>query len=280
MTAYPATTDALRRDWAALAPRLNLLEPLPFPPDHWPLLAAMRADFTARAVHIRLPMPIARFRPASRDAILALARRRDDVETGTTDDASPMATQARAFAGEVDALLSVLVPAARYRKGHHASGLFTVPAPHGLHTDHSAEDPGAGAEPICIARLGALGTHCVAGDMRIFDARTRRMLDALRYWTTIPEGEPEAVLTALLREGVLRTIPLDHVVLMVAGNGRGDAQVTPHIAARPPEGGVHSAFFQRQYRLVPAGQQGIFSLTPPLRFRYGPRPRPMPPDHP
>lgn len=251
-TVDPNATDALRRDWTALALRLELLDPLPFPRDQWPLIAAMHADFTARAVHIRLPLPIARFRTAARDAILALARQRDDVETGTTDDASPMAAFARAFARDVDALLSVLIPAARYRKGHHAFGLFTVPAPHGLHTDHSAEDPGAGAEPICIARLGALGTHCVAGDMRGFDARTRRMLDALRYWTTIPEGEPEAVLTALLAEGVLQTIPLDHVVLMVAGNGGADAQVTPHIAARPPEGGVHSAFFQRQYRLVPA----------------------------
>lgn len=245
--------DALRRDWTALAPRLDLLEPLPFPAERWPFIAALRADFTARAVHIRLPLPIARFRPAARDAILALARQRGDVETGTTDDDGPMAAHARAFGREVDALLGVLVPAARHRKGHFAHGRFTVPAPHGLHTDHSAEDPSAGAEPICIARLGALGTHCVAGDMRGFDARTRRMLDALRYWTPIPEGEPEAVLTALLREGVLQTIPLDHVVLMVAGNGRADAQVTPHIAARPPEGGVHSAFFQRQYRLAPAG---------------------------
>lgn len=253
MTVDPDAMNALRRSWGALASGLDLLEPLAFPADQWPLIAATRADFTARAVHIRLPLPIARFRPAARDAILGLARRRDDVETGTTDDDSPMAAFARAFGRDVDALLSVLVPAARHRKGHHAFGLFTVPAPHGLHTDHSAEDPSAGAEPICIARLGALGTHCVAGDMRTFDARTRRMLDALRYWTPIPEGEPEAVLEALLREGVLQTIPLDHVVLMVAGNGAADAQVTPHIAARPPEGGVHSAFFQRQYRLVPAG---------------------------
>lgn len=259
MTAATSAADALRRSWAALAPEFELLEPLDFTAERWSLVTAMHADFTARTVHVRLPLPIARFRPAASDAILALARQRDDVETGTTDDdATPtndstMAAHARAFAREVDALLSVLVPAARHRKGHHAFGRFTVPVPHGLHTDHSAEDPGAGAEPICIARLGALGTHCVAGDMRSFDARTRRMLDALRYWTTIPEGEPEDVLAALLREGVLQTTPLDHVVLMVAGNGAAGAQVTPHIAARPPEGGIHSAFFQRQYRLVPAG---------------------------
>jgi len=252
MTASP---DALRDVWAALAPRLDILSPLDFDAEQWALLARLHSGFTARAVHIRLPLPIARFRPAARDAILALARRRDDVETGTTDGDCPMAAHARAFGRDVDALLSVLIPAARHRKGHHAFGRFTVPAPHGLHTDHSAEDPGAGAEPICIARLGALGTHCVAGDMRDFDARTRRMLDALRYWTTIPEGEPEAVLAALLAEGVLQTIPLDHVVLMVAGNGGAEAQVTPHIAARPPEGGVHSAFFQRQYRLDPPRQE-------------------------
>lgn len=252
MTLALNTISELRSTWAALAPTLTLLEPLEFADGDWVFFALLHSDFTARAAHIRLPMPIARFRPAARDAILALARQRDDVETGTPDDDSTMATYAHAFGREVDALLRVLIPAARHRKGHFAHGLFTVPAPHGLHTDHSAEDPAAGAEPICIARLGALGTHCVAGDLRGFDARTRRMLDALRYWTTIPEGEPEAVLIALLREGVLRTIPLDHVVLMVAGNGSAEAQVTPHIAARPPEGGIHSAFFQRQYRLAPA----------------------------
>ncbi|MBX9699382.1 MAG: hypothetical protein K2X74_08095 [Acetobacteraceae bacterium] len=256
MTDDANTIAAQRHAWAALAPQLGMLEPLEFGPEEWAFLARLRADFTARPVHVRLPMPIARFRGEARDAILALARQRGDVETGTTDEdgASPadraMAGFARAFGRDVDALLGVLIPAARHRKGHFAHGLFTTPEPHGLHTDHSAEDPAAGAEPICIARLGALGTHCVAGDMRTHDARTRRMLDALRYWTPVPEGEPEDVLQVLLREGVLRTIPLDHVVLMVAGNGRGDAQVTPHIAARPPEGGIHSAFFQRQYRLA------------------------------
>lgn len=260
MIADATALDTLSQSWSTLAAGLALLEPLDFDAEQWLLIAAMRADFTARAVHVRLPLPIARFRPAARDAILALAHQRDDVETGTTDDDAAasdpgtMAAHARAFGRDVDALLRVLVPAARHRKGHYAHGLFTTPAPHGLHTDHSAEDPAAGAEPICIARLGALGTHCVAGDMRAHDARTRRMLDALRYWTTIPEGEPEAVLDALLREGVLRTIPLDHVVLMVAGNGSPSAQVTQHIAARPPEGGIHSAFFQRQYRLLPAGR--------------------------
>ena len=79
------------------------------------------------------------------------------------------------------------------------------------------------------------------------------MLKALRYWIAVPEGEPEEVLEALLRQGTLRTIPVNHVMLMVAGNGSATSQVTQHIAARPPAGGLHSAFFQRQYRLVPGG---------------------------
>lgn len=252
MTTDPDATNALRRDWAALAPWLELLEPLAFDTEQWSLIAAMRANFGARAVHVRLPMPIARVREDAVRAIFDVSSRFDEVVTASAEEAGqdPMAPHARAFARDVDALLSVLVPAARHRKGHHAYGRFTVPAPHGLHTDHSAEDPAAGAEPICIARIATLGTHCVVGDDRAFDDRTRRMLQALRYWTTIPEGEPEAILQTLLREGVLVTIPVDHVVLMAAGNGGGDAQITQHIAARPPEGGIHSAFFQRQYRLT------------------------------
>jgi hypothetical protein len=39
-------------------------------------------------------------------------------------------------------------------------------------------------------------------------------------------------------------------MLMVAGNGSDNSQITQHIAARPPDGGLHSAFFQRQYRLT------------------------------
>jgi hypothetical protein len=40
-------------------------------------------------------------------------------------------------------------------------------------------------------------------------------------------------------------------MLMVAGNGSPNSQITQHIAARPPDGGLHSAFFQRQYKLQP-----------------------------
>ncbi len=57
---------------------------------------------------------------------------------GTPD---PMADYGRLYNDDVDAMMSVLVPSARYRKGHYAYGKFTVPEPHGLHTDHSAEDP-------------------------------------------------------------------------------------------------------------------------------------------
>ena len=108
----------------------------------------------------------------------------------------------------------------------------------------------ARGEPICIARIGTLGTHYLAGDPATCDAATQSMLRALRHWVSVPEGEPEDILATLLAGGTLRTIPVDHVVLMVAGNGGANAQPTQHIAARPPEGGLHSAFFQRQYRLT------------------------------
>ena len=76
------------------------------------------------------------------------------------------------------------------------------------------------------------------------------MLKALRYWITVPEGEPESILDELLKRGVIKAIPVNHVMLMVAGNGSENTQVTQHIAARPPDGGLHSAFFQRQYKLT------------------------------
>jgi hypothetical protein len=95
-----------------------------------------------------------------------------------------------------------------------------------------------------------LGTHYVAGDCRTLDPETQSMLRALRYWLAVPEGEPETILEELLRRETLRTIPVNRVMLMVAGNGSEYAQVTQHIAARPPDGGLHSAFFQRQYRLT------------------------------
>lgn len=243
---------SLQQAWADLPPRLEILEPVPFTADQWSLIERLRADFNDRAAHTRLPLPIARFRASARDAIHGCAKRFDDVETAYADDgaADAMAVYARQYNDDVDAMMGVLVPSARFRKGHYAYGKFTAPQPHGLHTDHSAEDPEAAGEPICIARIETLGTHYVAGDYQAYDARTRSMLNALRYWTPAPEGQPEAIFDELLKQGTLRTMPVNHVVLMVAGNSSERAQATQHIAARPPEGGLHSAFFQRQYRLV------------------------------
>ncbi len=248
---------SLREAWAALASRLKILEPVAFSADHWSLLERLHADFNDRDAHTRLPIPIARFRDAATKQIYEQAQQLDNVETATADaTGDPMAAYARLYNDDVDAMMGVLVPSARYRKGHYAYGRFTAAAPHGLHTDHSAEDPASRGEPICIARIETLGTHYVTGDYRAQDAQTQSMLRALRYWIAVPEGEPEDILAELLRRQTLKTIPVNHVMLMVAGNGSPDSQVTQHIAARPPAGGVHSAFFQRQYKLTNAEAAG------------------------
>jgi hypothetical protein len=205
-------------------------------------------------------MPIARFREDACREIYEHAKDFDDVMTvyvnrgwllekfvnGTPDT---MARYVRLYNDDVDEMISVLVPSARYRKAHYAYGKFTVAQPHGLHADHSAEDPESAGEPICIARIETLGTHYVAGDYKAHDPATQSMLKALRYWIAVPEGEPENILEELLKRGTLKTIPVNHVMLMVAGNGSANSQITQHIAARPPKGGLHSAFFQRQYKL-------------------------------
>jgi hypothetical protein len=252
---------SLHQAWAALQRRLKILEPVQFSADHWSLVERLHADFNDREAHTRLPIPIARFRDEARRAIHEQAQQFDDVETACVDDSrfveksvdgsrGAMARYACLYNDDVDEMMGVLVPAARYRKGHYAYGRFTVPEPHGLHADHSAEDPAAAGEPICIARIETLGTHYVAGDYKTHDPETQSMLGALRYWKAVPEGEPETILEELLRRETLRTIPVNRVMLMVAGNGSENAQVTQHIAARPPDGGLHSAFFQRQYRLT------------------------------
>jgi len=238
-----------------------MLEPVPFSSRQWALIERIHANFNDRDAHTHLPMPIARFPDAASKAIHEYAQRFGDVRTEYVDDdwlrksfvdgtPDAMANYVRRYNSDVDEMMRVLVPSARYRKGHYAYGKFTVPEPHGLHTDHSAEDPGGEGEPICIARIETLGTHYVAGDYRTYDPGTQSMLKALRYWTPVPEGEPEAILHELLKREVLRTIPVNHVVLMVAGNSSENAQITQHIAARPPDGGLHSAFFQRHYRLA------------------------------
>ena len=244
----------LHQAWAALKPRLRILEPVEFSADDWSLLERLHTNFNDREAHIRLPIPIARFRTAATKAIFEHAKQIDDVQTVYIGDRwradDPMANYARLYNEDVDEMMGVLVPPARYRKGHYAYGRFTVSQPHGLHTDHSAEDPVGAGEPICIARIETLGTHYVAGDYKAHDAGTQSMLKALRYWTAVPEGEPKDVFDELLKRQTLKTIPVNHVMLMVAGNSSENSQVTQHIAARPPEGGLHSAFFQRQYRLT------------------------------
>ena len=77
-------------------------------------------------------------------------------------------------------------------------GKFTEPQPHGLHTDHSAEDPKAAGESTCIARIETLGTHYAAGDSKAYAPETQSMLQALRYWIAVPEGQPEDILDELL----------------------------------------------------------------------------------
>lgn len=252
---------ALAEAWAALGPTLGVLEPLRFTRDQWSVIERLHSSFDDREAQTRLPIAIARFGKVSAEAIREQAHRFDSVRTEYVDDAwvaekfvngpsDPMADHARLYNDDVDRMIGVLFPSARYRKGHYAFGRFTVPQPHGLHTDHSAEDPAAAGEPICIARIGTLGTHYVAGDYEACDPRTKSMLKALRYWISVPEGEPEAIFEDLLERGILQTIPVDYVMLMVAGNSSQNSHVTQHIAARPPEDGVHSAFFQRQYRFT------------------------------
>ncbi len=246
--------------WASLPSRLELLEPVAFSDSEWSVLERLHERFNDREAHTKLPLAIARFRDDAAKAIFEHARQFDEVVTVNVDEsweqrvvasaADPMAPYVRLYNEEVDAMMGVLVPPASYRKEHYAYGRFVFPEPHGLHTDHSLEDPAAAGEPICIARIETLGTHYVDGDYRLQDAATRSMLNAIRYWTPAPEGEPEEVFEALLKRGTLKTIPVNHVMLMVAGNASDNAQVTQHISARPPEGGLHSAFFQRQYRLT------------------------------
>jgi hypothetical protein len=252
---------ALHQAWAALRSRLRILEPVQFSSGDWSLLERLHANFNDREAHTRLPLPIARFREAASKSIYEQAKQFDDVRTEYVNDRwfaekfatgapDTMANYVRLYDDDVDEMMAVLVPSARYRKGHYAYGKFTVPQPHGLHADHSAEDPEGAGEPICIARIETLGTHYLAGDYKAYDPRTQSMLKALRYWVAVPEGEPEDILDELLKRQMLQTIPVNHVMLMVAGNSSENAQVTQHIAARPPDGGLHSAFFQRQYKLA------------------------------
>src|SRR5438874_2460036 len=206
---------SLRRAWASLPPRLKMLELVPFSSGQWSLLERLQANFNDRQAHMHLPMPIARFRDAASKAIHEQAKQFDEVSTVYVDDgwlaraSDTMADYARLYNDDVDEMMGVLVPSARYRKGHYAYGRFTVPQPHGLHTDHSAEDADGAGEPICIARIETLGTHFAAGDYKAYDPKTQSMLKALRYWIAVPEGEPENILGELLTRETLKTIPVN-----------------------------------------------------------------------
>jgi len=60
----------------------------------------------------------------------------------------------------------------------------------------------------------------------------------------------ENILYELLKRETLKTIAVNRAMLMVAGNSSENSQITQHVAARPPDGGLYSAFFQRQYKLT------------------------------
>lgn len=165
----------------------------------WSLLERLHRDFNDREAHTRLPLAIARFRDEVAKAIFQRARQFDEVVTVNVDEswqqrvaasaADPMAPYVRLYNEEVDAMMGVLVPPASYRKEHYAYGRFVFPEPHGLHTDHSLEDPAAARRAdLHRAHIETLGTHYVDGDYRLQDAATRGMLSALRYWTPRSRG--------------------------------------------------------------------------------------------
>ena len=56
---------SLHQAWAALQPRLKILEPLPFSSDQWSLIERLHVNFNDREAHTHLPLPIARFREAA-----------------------------------------------------------------------------------------------------------------------------------------------------------------------------------------------------------------------
>ncbi len=46
---------SLRQAWAALPPRLKILEPVPFSSDQWSLVERLHADFNDREAHYCCP---------------------------------------------------------------------------------------------------------------------------------------------------------------------------------------------------------------------------------
>ena len=95
----------------------------------------MLANFNDRDAHARLPIPIARFREAASKAIYEHAKHFDEVKTVYVDDSwylekfvngtpDAMANYVRLYNDDVDQMMGVLVPSARYRKAHYAYGKF------------------------------------------------------------------------------------------------------------------------------------------------------------
>src|SRR5258705_7157604 len=77
---------SLRQAWAAVPPRLKILEPVQFSSDHWSLVERMHANFNDREAHTHLPMPIARFRETARKEIYEHAKHFNDVKTLFVND--------------------------------------------------------------------------------------------------------------------------------------------------------------------------------------------------
>ena len=64
--------NSLRQAWAALPPRLKILEPARFSNGEWSLIERLHARFNDREAHTHLPLPIARFRDEAREEIFDL----------------------------------------------------------------------------------------------------------------------------------------------------------------------------------------------------------------
>src|SRR6478735_4892537 len=77
---------SLHQVLAALQPRLKILEPVQFSPEHWSLLERLHENFNDRTAHTHLPIPIARFREAASKTIHEHAKQFDDVKTVAVDD--------------------------------------------------------------------------------------------------------------------------------------------------------------------------------------------------
>ena len=91
--------NSLRQAWAALPPRLKILEPATFSAGEWSLLERLHACFNDREAHTHLPLPIASFRDEARDEIFDLAKRFGDVRTDQAQEGRVGAEAANSPAG-------------------------------------------------------------------------------------------------------------------------------------------------------------------------------------